>query len=518
VQTRVALRVSSLVFLVIFLFDAHAQAQSRGEVVRDKRYGILFKTPKDWVSIPIDPSDDLTLHKFQAKRADSANKNNAIAMTASLDLLYFPAQAASTGNSHIASPKKTKQTIPRRPNDKYKNFAHYLDKGLIKSFNAELLKKPRSGKSKSSPLTYYHLVRYAPVGPTTIKIHILAAVFNTINGEYVFQFSCMDEHYKKRHKRDMESMIRSFSLIERESQAERKKELESLNENNRYIQEQIDKLSSGWYHFWSKDKHYMIFSNAEMRFAKKISKNLEAVHASFVRLFPDEPKIKWIPIVRVCKTANEYYGYGGPIGSAGYWSDKAKEFVFYDDVEGGEKNSMIVLRHEAFHHFMHFYVGGNPSIWYDEGHADYFAGAEIKGRNVKIKTNSWRRGTIQSALVQKKYIPLKQFFQLSKKEYYARADLCYAQGWSLIYFLRQGKKQGARMQDRWLEIPDLYLKNFQAALVEWEKKERGTPNDPNNVNRILAGKAQKDAMERTFADWTQRDWDLMEKAWIEFTN
>lgn len=514
-----AVHASAIVCLVLFLIDAIAPSSARAEVVRDKKHGIVFKAAKDWVSIPVEPGDDLTLHKFQAERADRANKLRGVAMNASLNVLFFPAKAAETG-SQTPAPNKTKQIDALAPDKGYKNFNDYLQRRLIKSMGAKMNGKPKKGRSKKNPLMYYRLTRHAAAGSyETLEVNILAAVYDTIDGEFVFQFTCIDEHYKKRHKRDMESMIRSFGRIEKDSQAERDAELESMSENERYIQEQVDKLSSGWYSFWSRNKNYMIFSNAEMRFAKKISKNLEEIHDCFVKMFPGEPKVDWIPIVRVCKTANEYYGYGGPRGSAGYWSDHTREFVFYDDVEGGEKNSMIVLRHEAFHHFIHFYIGGRPSTWYDEGHADYFSGFEFRGKSVKVKPSSWRRGTIQRFLVNREHVPLKKFVHLTKREYYARATLCYAQGWSFIYFLREGKKGGARMQKKWLEIPDRYLENLQAVLAELKEKERSEKKkeeDENKVEQLLAAKAQKEAMARTFAGWTDKDWEQLEKEWIDF--
>ena len=502
---------------LIMILGPSAAAQKTGETVKDPSRGISFKVPKDWISIPVDPTDTHTIHKYQADRPDQSKKLG-LNHTASLDVIFFPPHASETGAKKDEETedekKKNESLLEMMKNIRFKNYEEYYKANIP---GAKLEQKPKKKTIKKNAVTYYDLlVERKFVGHDSLFIRYRTCVYHRSDGDFAFQYGCLDEHYKKRHKSSMEASTRSVKFIEKESTAERDKELAGMGANERYIQEQVDKLSKGWYHFYSKNKNYVIFSNADKSFAREIAKALEGIRVCYEKAFPGKPRINWIPIVRVCATKNEYHGYGGPSGSAGYWSDATKEFVFYNDVAQGAKNTILVLKHEAFHHFIHFYLGCRLSTWFDEGCAEYFAGGEFVGRSVKIKQNAWRRGVIQQALVQDKFIPMKKFLHMSKAEYYAQSSLCYAQGWSVLYFLLEGRKQGGRVEKDWATIPQRYIKNLQDAFEALEKEfpDKVTPGE---VNYKLADKAVEKAMAKTFDGWTEEDWKRMEKAWIDFT-
>ncbi len=95
------------------------------------------------------------------------------------------------------------------------------------------------------------------------------------------------------------------------------------------------------------------------------------------------------------------------------------------------------------------------------------------------------------------YCPLDKFVRWSQREYYGSNDLGlgggenYAQGWSLIYFLRTGKKNNARGWDpAWDGILDTYL-------------------------RVLATSGKLDqAVEEAFKGV---DMQALEAAWVAYT-
>jgi hypothetical protein len=503
--------------LLALLPGSELRARQAGETVKNKQQGISFRVPKGWVSIPVDPLDSLTIHKYQASRPDQAKKIPGLSMTASLELFFFRIAGARTADEEKTpdSQGEKKYAHPR-----YRSYEQYLEKVLRKRFKVTEKGRPSKKKINGMEVTKYDLFCEGAVqGRKAPPMRVRSAVFQTADGEFAMQFSCMDEHYKNRHKGGFDAAIHSFKRIEK-NDAEDPGALSQLNENERYIQEQIEKLSSGWYYFWSRNKHYIIFSNADRDFANKISAQLEAVHDRLGELFPGPFRVKWIPIVRVCKTANEYYGYGGPKGSSGYWWDLTKEFVFYKNVALGEKLSFETLRHEAFHHFIHFYLGCLPSTWFDEGHADYFGGAQLVGKRLRIKPRQGRRDSIQKALVQKapgkRPAPLKAFLHMTKQEYYSKPGLYYAQGWSFIFFLREGKREGARVLKAWQSIPERYLAHLKQAFAELEAKHPDKVAGTNEVNAALSAQAVRLAMERTFEGWTEKDWKELEKAWLDF--
>ena len=87
-----------MLLLVMLLPQGTLLAQKVGETVKNRVLGISFRVPKDWVSIPVDPLDRMTLHKYQASRADQAKKTAGVSMTASLELFFFPISGADTGS------------------------------------------------------------------------------------------------------------------------------------------------------------------------------------------------------------------------------------------------------------------------------------------------------------------------------------------------------------------------------------------------------------------------------------
>ncbi|MFQ5843901.1 MAG: hypothetical protein ACE5JG_02830, partial [Planctomycetota bacterium] len=76
--------------------------------------------------------------------------------------------------------------------------------------------------------------------------------------------------------------------------------------------------------------NYLIVYNKKVKrpLLKKIAKHIEAIRAQvYEKLFPPSRDVKAISVVRVCKDIQEYHRYGGPGGSAGYWSRGDEDLV-----------------------------------------------------------------------------------------------------------------------------------------------------------------------------------------------
>ncbi len=201
-------------------------------------------------------------------------------------------------------------------------------------------------------------------------------------------------------------------------------------------------------------------------------------------------------VVRVCANREQYVSYGGPPSSAGFWNSATEELVIFDDkASGGRNNTWATLNHEAFHQYI-FYFYGNiaPHSWYNEGTGDFYSGYRY-GRNKKftLEKFDWRDPLIKEALREGRYVPLDQFVRMTKQEYYdpATAGRNYAQGWSLIYFLRTGKKNNAK---GWNPAWDTILDTYLTVLASTGKLEQ--------------------AVEQAYADV---DMSELEAAWIAYT-
>jgi hypothetical protein len=216
-----------------------------------------------------------------------------------------------------------------------------------------------------------------------------------------------------------------------------------------------------------------------------------------------------VSVIRVCGDRMEYHQYGGPGGSAGYWNDDSEELVFYDADPNNlkpDRDTLAVLYHEAFHQFIYYSVGEvAPHSWFNEGHGDYFAGAKYADQKFKIGPFDWRVGVVKEAIrngpspyeetekngatlrhwdrKQGGYSPLKCLVDMSQGEYYSYPSVCYAQGWSLVYFLREIVPKNAKWNEKWGNILTVYFDTLKAEVnkdkpLKPKKEKKGGGDDP----------------------------------------
>lgn len=256
---------------------------------------------------------------------------------------------------------------------------------------------------------------------------------------------------------------------------------------------------------------------------RAICSDIEAIRKEYLKLFPPAGPIEAVSVVRVCKDRGEYMAYGGMPGSAGYWNSKSEELVFYDATikekgkrESGEENTFIVLYHEALHQYIYYSAGAvPPHYWFNEGHGDFFSGADIKsGKVVSIGLNPWRIGYIKRLVEQNKIIRWKDILSFERAQFYdpSKIGQCYAQAWSMVYFLR--KSPAATKHAQWSKILDAYfvaLKEDYGRRVEFlEKQGRAAQDD---LREDAGQKARAYALELAFQGV---DVDALEEAWREF--
>jgi hypothetical protein len=119
------------------------------------------------------------------------------------------------------------------------------------------------------------------------------------------------------------------------------------------------------------------------------------------------------------------------------------------------------MNHEAFHQYIFYFYGSiSPQSWYNEGTGDFYSGYTWKSNKFVLEKFDWRVDTIKQAVRDKTFVPIKDFVRFTQQQYYGEhIGQNYAQGWSLIYFLRTGKKNGAKGWDpAWDSILETYLR------------------------------------------------------------
>ena len=268
------------------------------------------------------------------------------------------------------------------------------------------------------------------------------------------------------------------------------------------------------------ENYLVIYSTKDQPLIRVIKSELETMRKLYEELFPPAEPVTAVSAVRVCKDRDEYLQYGGSAGSGGYWNSRAKELVFYDyvDQDGergtGRADSRIVLYHEAFHQYIYYSTGElPPHSWFNEGYGDYFSGSIISAKKVrKVGVNPWRIHRIQRAIENYEYQPWKEIIEFEQREYY-RPDIRgtnYAQGWSMVFFLRESKK--ARKHPVWSKILPTYFETLKEVYNQ-KLMELGDEAE-NPEKRFEAGKeAREYAVEIAFSDV---DFNALEEEWRSF--
>jgi hypothetical protein len=280
----------------------------------------------------------------------------------------------------------------------------------------------------------------------------------------------------------------------------------------------IQDLVRGW-KYEDTENYIFVYNTKDQTLLRKLMKDIEAIRGVYLEMFPPAGPMTAVSTVRICRDLEEYHQYGGPVGSGGYWNWVAEELVFFDyeDVKGegrgsGKDDALIVLYHEAFHQYIYYSTGKlSPHSWYNEGTGDYFSGAKISGGKFKgIDVNTWRIEFIQEVIRAKKYVPWQQITRYEQAQYYRNPGVCYAQGWSMIYFLRESKE--AKSHPVWSKINDIY---FNVLKEEYDKEMAALGEDPSDFAKMAAEeRSRKTAVEKAFEGV---DYFEIEEAWKNFT-
>jgi hypothetical protein len=270
------------------------------------------------------------------------------------------------------------------------------------------------------------------------------------------------------------------------------------------------------------ENYIVIYDTPDQPLVRKILRDLELIRKEYELLFPPAKPVEAVSAVRVCKSKDEYHTYGGPERSAGYWNAGAEELVFYDAEKvdkqhrSSDADTFIVLYHEAFHQYIHYSTGElPPHSWFNEGHGDYFSGAQIRDGKLRgIGVNPWRIGTIQRAIGEDQQIAWKDMIRFEQPQYYQKdiVHICYAQGWAMVYFLRKSEQVAKRPE--WAKILPTYFETLKTAYAEELAKIPEKDREKWSA-RAPAGLAARG--RATDAAFDGVDLDELQQAWEKYT-
>ena len=498
--------VSAALLLGFSAAPVHAQLPKVGDYyVDDSDLGFRIKMPKEWAFIPPQPGEINLIGKYNHPHATPIPLGRSAFYLESW-LLKFDRREKVKKKIEIEDDEgESVGEIDMTDLFSDGDIAEWAESNLPGT--NWVIESQKEMKIHKIPAIEYQFVGDSRVDPDE-KMRAYAMVYMLhpdCEVAVVFNGPGDKSKWKSKYQKVYSKMAKSFDPIEIEK-AEISDEIVGADDSALRAQKRAEltdyvRRTPGW-ELHETENYFIVSHLNDKKFIKDLKERLEAIRAVYMEDYPpevaqkardaraareaadrgeEEPELKVgedeqsatavdpmelarTSIVRVCANPDEYHSYGGPPGSAGYWSSYHKELVIYWDPSGGGRDTWLVLNHEAFHQFIYYFYGQlSPHSWYNEGTGDFYSGYKYKNKKFTLKEAEWRRATAMEMIKTEEYVPLEEITRYTQSEYYGNNDYglgggaLYAQGWSFVYFLRTGEKNAKGWNDDWNNILKTYL-------------------------------------------------------------
>jgi len=542
-----------LVVIATVSLPASAQAPkvSRDYFVDEVDLGFKVKMPKDWEFIPPQPGETTRIGKLSPKF------NKWLDLNRGTEQLWLDAHLVKFDRRETEDdqPFDYDEALDKMADSCYRRIS---DPQRIETKELKIGKVPSkevlySGKLHGGTEVYIYAMQYFLTEDLVVA--------------YIFNAPAEKKKWRK-WKSSIQKICKTMRRVDlKELGGGEVKEGDSVYRSSKRAD--LIKLlhaQPGW-ELIETENYFIVTSSEDREFVREVEDRLEAIRDIYEKLYPlkdaerirvkmanrmaeakrekakeraegeDPPEqrtsasgptpleLSRCSVVRVCKSRGQYSEYGGPWGSAGYWNYRDEELVIFDDqAVGGRSNSWATLNHEAFHQYIFYFYGKlAPHSWYNEGTGDYFSGYQLKAGRFTVKPFDWRVQTIRQAIKSEDYVPMEDFFRYTKSDYYGEGiGTNYAQGWSLIYFLRTGKKKARGWNTAWDSLLDDYLEALNNAWIEVQVTSvvnKGAELSEDGIVRFdFSGDSEEEARSQAVEIAVANiNWEEFEEAWKAYT-
>jgi hypothetical protein len=523
------------VCLAAFALAAAGQAPAGFRTHSDTDSGLSFHYPVEFEEIPLPPTESVAKARYVRKAVPDALKDERIAQKPSFEVFILPKSERRTPGTTPRTAGGAESRPESRPESGPESgpasrAAHrsvreaFEQENRIEGFD-EFRKKKLGGwdlkplGTPTGPIREYALAPAGFVPPKELKAWPVGYLWIKDEGDvYVGVHGRGMSPIEKQLQVELRKVARSIVIKEPGEVAggAARSYAGSKLPNVAFRVGVREALAKGWKAV-DTENFIIVHHSDNEKLVNKIARDLEAVRPVYVEMFPPVKAIEAVAIVRVCKNREEYLAYGGHPSSGGYWHPGNEELVFYDysrsELEAErkkgrrltDKDSFVVLYHEAFHQYIHYAVGQiAPHDWFNEGHGDYFSGAVIPDYGTRVKSigpSRWRitrakreidpdsapRGSPPAG----PWIPMEKVLNAKRPEYYnpATQSNYYVGGWALVYFLREAPE--ARGHPKWGRILGTYFEK----LKEQYRIRRLGPADDADAARDAALRAALEGVD-----------------------
>jgi hypothetical protein len=477
--------------------------------------GLSFPRARSYEAIPLQPSEEQLVLYYAEKVPEDAKKRRRVRP----DLAFVwlergPQRAARTGSAEAPPSAGGEPAAPEKPDPKAPKPVDSIERFVELRLPGWKLGAAKPGKDREG----CKVREFRPEPPKADGPATWICCYENDKRTIALVGQCDDKDLAEEEK-IWRYTAEHLDIGEPEGQNRARVEQLYAKKPLKGVEHRVDvrlQMVRGW-KVEDTENYIVLYDTPDQPLVRKILRDLELLRIEYQRLFPSEKPVESVSTVRVCKSRDEYLSYGGPPTSAGYWNWEDEELVLYD-AETQDKahhvsdaNTFIALYHEAFHQYIHYSTGElPPHSWFNEGHGDFFSGATIRdGKMRSIGPNPWRIQTIQSAIKLNQQVRLRELIHYEQSEYYANPYLCYAEGWSLIYFLRKSEQVAKRAE--WAQILPTYFAELKSGYAAELAKLETAGKSKDKEARAKAGLAVRNAaLDKAFSGV---DIDELETAW-----
>lgn len=491
------LRLRVVLVLALAASAAWAQAPKAGGYYEDKTdLGFKIQVPKDWDFVPPQPNDPNLIGKYVAPHQGGLNLKSG---------RYWPYEV------HLVKFDRREKPGDDRSKPRFagaESATEYVEQNFgSDGWTADGEKKFKAGKLEGRELQFACSINDEDPARVFVAVFPLSAEVDVAlvgNGPGEKKWSKFESAFQQ--------MARSFKPLAAESAAPIDASGSMREQRRAKLKDELSRLP-GW-KLYESPNYFIVTDSKDEPFVKEMMDRLEAIRKIYEETYtqaqalelrrkaiaiqnarteggaapqkpetdgdegpdaPEEPlteesllasfEASRACVVRLCSEETMYKSYGGPAGSAGYWSPFHEELVVYDDQkEGGRSNTWKTLNHEAFHQYIFYFYGSmTPHYWYNEGSGDFYSGYQYqKNKKFVLKPFDWRVPLVKDMLRDETYVPLKKFVRYTRAEYYDPKTVGdnYAQGWAFVYFLRTAPGKFPGWKPAWNTILPTYLETL----------------------------------------------------------
>lgn len=552
-----------LLLLGCLFLAPEASAQKSGNVYRPfPAYGFKFKPLKDWSDVPVSASiaslgviGQLNTNKDLTFMSPEKIQ---VAYNYSLKVMKIDPPVATTEGNESGGNGSLRGGIDQGVAAKKsgKDFVAELFQGGLRMDEYKLIVPEVSDFKVSADIVAIREQIRSPLVTTAGVVDLMFEVFTFQLPDYqivfVWDFPSEDKKDLKNWTKVVEKSMKSFRLELEDVEAV---SVSSVNSDSAYedlIQfHQADvEQTPGWQLIETPSKQYLIKTNSDdKKGLRDVIKRLEASRDLFEQDFPPESPITQISVVRICATQKDFNTYGQTSdGVAGWFNPRSEELVLYFP-QGSADMTMSVMTHEGFHQYCHFLFNRSEAHrWFDEGHGDYYGAWKMKGSklapNDDMKGGLSRTPEIKKMLREGTAAPLSRHIRFNHQDWQKQGPSnvsCYAQSFSIIYFLREGtrgkvsskfwKKEYADILPNYLEfLGDGFTEAYDQIKAEAEQAVidlKEAEADPQMIEiaerkaaapwNYLSPQTKDEIWARAMAEsWGQIDEAEFEERWIAF--